>query len=105
MRVVTRVRGLVRSDDKRGRARGAARRAGRAASASKVDEAVAGVEREVLKVALQLPAVAGPEFDTLAPEAFLVDAHRQVRAAIAAAGGTPRPGRPVRPGRRRSRPI
>jgi DNA primase len=52
-----------------------------------VDEAVVAVEREVLKVALQLPAVAGPEFDSLEPSAFLLDAHRQVRTAIAAAGG------------------
>jgi DNA primase len=53
-----------------------------------VDEAVAKVEREVLKVALQLPGVAGPEFDALAPEAFLVDRYRHVRTAIAEAGGT-----------------
>jgi DNA primase len=52
-----------------------------------VDDAVAAVEREALKVALQMPGVAGPEFDTLEPAAFLVDAHRQVCAAIAAAGG------------------
>ncbi len=87
MRVVTRVRGLVRSGDKR---------AGSAATAAepvapqrqKIDDAVVAVEREVLKVALQLPAVAGPEFDALTPEAFLIDAHRQVRQAIGAAGGT-----------------
>jgi DNA primase len=58
------------------------------AQPAKIDEAVLAVEREALKVALQLPAVAGPEFDALEPEAFLVDAHRQVRAAIAAAGGS-----------------
>src|SRR5581483_5869810 len=53
-----------------------------------VDDAVAAVEREVLKIVLQLPALAGPEFDALEPAAFLVDAHRQVRVASAAAGGT-----------------
>ncbi|HZC69929.1 MAG TPA: DNA primase [Jatrophihabitans sp.] len=82
MRVVARVRGLVRSGDKRPDVPLVA------AEPAKVDEAVAAVEREVLKVALQLPAVAGPEFDALEPDAFLIDAHRQVRAAIAVAGGT-----------------
>ncbi|MGI8678338.1 MAG: DNA primase [Jatrophihabitans sp.] len=84
MRVVTRVRGLVRSTERRA----VTVPPEPAPDPQKVDEKVAWVEREVLKVALQLPAVAGPEFDTLAPEAFLVDAHRQVRAAIAAVGGT-----------------
>ncbi len=85
MRVVQRVRGLIRSDDNK-----AARVEVKPAEPdqAKVDEAVAAVEREVLKVALQLPAVAGPEFDALAPEAFLIDAHRQVRQAIGAIGGT-----------------
>jgi DNA primase len=93
MRVVARVRGLVRSDDKRDRA--AAQTAAQPAppdpaerDRAKVDETVMARERTALKVALQLPAVAGPEFDALVPGDFLVDAHRQVRAAIAAAGGT-----------------
>ncbi|HEU5267829.1 MAG TPA: DNA primase [Jatrophihabitans sp.] len=83
-RVVDRVRGMVRSTDRR------AQQEPKPAQPdpAKVDEAVAAVEREVLKVALQLPAVAGPEFDALEPEAFLVDAHRQVRRAIADVGGT-----------------
>jgi DNA primase len=84
MRVVARVRGLVRSDDNRAHVAVAPA----APDPAKVDETVVAVEREVLKVALQLPAVAGPEFDALTPEAFLIDAHRQVRVAIAAAGGT-----------------
>jgi DNA primase len=94
MRVVARVRGLVRSGDKRTDVAKAAvetaetQAAGARAEMAKVDEAVAAVEREALKIALQLPAVAGPEFDALQPEAFLIDAHRQVRTAIAAAGGT-----------------
>jgi DNA primase len=54
-----------------------------------VDEAVALVEREVLKVALQLPAIAGPTFDALDEAAFLVPGHRDLRRAMAAAGGTP----------------
>ncbi|SDJ07101.1 DNA primase [Frankineae bacterium MT45] len=53
-----------------------------------VDEQVAFVEREVLKVALQLPGVAGPTFDSLPEDAFMVLAHRQLRSAIAASGGT-----------------
>ncbi len=84
MRVVTRVRGMVRSGDRRAQAEVKPAEP----DPAKVDEAVAAVEREVLKVALQLPAVAGPEFDALEPEAFLVDAHRQVRRAIADVGGT-----------------
>ena len=84
MRVVTRVRGLIRSGEKRAGAPAAAPVTER----SKIDESVVAIEREVLKIALQLPAVAGPEFDALTPEAFLVDAHRQVCTAIVAAGGT-----------------
>jgi DNA primase len=84
MRVVARVRGLVRSGDRREPVDVVPP----APQPRQVDETVVAVEREVLKIALQLPAVAGPEFDALEPEAFLVDAHRQVRAAIAAAGGT-----------------
>jgi DNA primase len=84
MRVVARVRGRIRSDDRRNEPAPAPAEA----DPAKVDEAVVAVEREVLKVALQLPAVAGPEFDALEPHAFLIDAHRQVRVAIAAAGGT-----------------
>jgi DNA primase len=54
---------------------------------SAADEATASVEREVLKVALQLPAIAGPEFDALPAEAFLLPNHRALRSAIADAGG------------------
>ena len=44
-------------------------------------------EREVLKVALQRPVLAGPVFDGLEPEMFTSPAYRLVRAAIASAGG------------------
>jgi DNA primase len=96
--VVARVRGLARADDRS--ASGAVARNGSASATApagapaaerpvqKVDESVASVEREVLKVALQLPAIAGPAFDALDEDAFLVSAHRRVRVAIAAAGGT-----------------
>jgi DNA primase len=83
--VLARVRGLERATDRRERP---AEPPPADREPGKIDEAIVTVEREVLKVALQLPAVAGPEFDALEPAAFLVDAHRQVRAAIAAAGGT-----------------
>ncbi|MDP9094795.1 MAG: DNA primase [Actinomycetota bacterium] len=86
LRVVTRVRELVRSGQ-RGAQQLSANRPVETAT-SKVDEAVASVEREVLKVALQLPAVAGPQFDALTEDAFLLPAHRSLRGAIAAAGGT-----------------
>ncbi len=53
-----------------------------------VDDRVAADEREVLKVALQLPGVAGPQFDALPFDAFLVADHQRLHKAIAAAGGT-----------------
>jgi DNA primase len=80
-RVLARVRGIVRSG---GRPEEPSRRPVTPA----VDDAVVSVEREVLKVAMQLPAVAGPAFDALEPTAFVVPAHQAVRAAITAAGGT-----------------
>jgi len=89
LRVVTRVRGLVRSESQR--ASGHPRQAAPPPTTpqpDKVDETVAAVEREALKIALQLPAVAGPQFDALSEEAFLVPSHRTLRKAIADAGGT-----------------
>jgi DNA primase len=84
MRVVARVRGLIRSGERR-----AVKDAPPPSEPARdrIDEGVAKVEREVLKVALQLPAVAGPEFDALAPEAFLIDRYRDVRRAISEVGG------------------
>jgi len=83
MRIVSRVRGMVRSDAQRGPAP-----APSAPDApARVDDTVVAVEREVLKVALQLPAIAGPQFDALGETAFLVPAHQKLRAAIASAGG------------------
>lgn len=51
-----------------------------------VDPAVLAAEREALKVALQRPALAGPLFDDLEPDAFASPTHREIREAIAAAG-------------------
>ena len=46
------------------------------------------VEREVLKLAVQRPALAGPVFDGLEAACFTAPAYVAVRDAIAAAGGT-----------------
>lgn len=45
------------------------------------------VEREVLKLAVQRPALAGPVFDALPAEVFTHPAYAAVRALVAAAGG------------------
>jgi DNA primase len=87
MRVVARVRGFVRAGEKRAAAAPVVAAAPEPPSTAKVDDEVVAVERAVLKIALQLPAIAGPEFDALEVDAFQVDAHRQLRAAISAAGG------------------
>ena len=84
--VVARVRGLIRSPEQR--SGGAAPTRPAEPQPTRVDESVASVEREVLKIALQLPAIAGPQFDALAEDAFLLPAHRALRRAIATAGGT-----------------
>jgi len=78
--VLARVRGVIRSG---GRAEPPPRRV-----PAPVDEAVASVEREALKIAMQVPAVAGPAFDALPDGAFLLPGHVTLRQGIAAAGGT-----------------
>lgn len=45
------------------------------------------VEREVLKLAIQRPALAGPAFDAVETDAFTVPQYAAVRAAVAEAGG------------------
>jgi DNA primase len=53
-----------------------------------IDETAANVEREALKLALQEPGKSGPFFDAmLPPTAFHVPELRQVREAVASAGG------------------
>ncbi|MFB4315474.1 DNA primase [Actinomadura sp. 21ATH] len=44
-------------------------------------------ERELLKLAVQRPAVLGPEFDEVPAEAFIAPPHAAVRAVIGSAGG------------------
>jgi len=48
------------------------------------------VEREVAKLVVQRPALAGPVFDGLGEECFLSPAYSAVRAAVAKAGGAAR---------------
>jgi DNA primase len=45
------------------------------------------LQREALKAALQIPAVAGPDYDELPVQAFTHPAYAGVHAAIAEAGG------------------
>ncbi|MBN6052956.1 DNA primase, partial [Nonomuraea sp. RK-328] len=46
------------------------------------------VEAELLKLAVQRPALLGPRFDALDPQAFTVADHVTLRRLVAAAGGT-----------------
>jgi len=46
------------------------------------------VEREALKLAVQRPALCGPEFDALGADAFTAPVHQSVFTLIAACGGT-----------------
>ncbi|GAA0634781.1 DNA primase [Sporichthya brevicatena] len=46
------------------------------------------VERELLKVALQYPQLAGPTYDGLEPDCFTAPAYRAIHEAIVGAGGT-----------------
>jgi DNA primase len=95
--VVRRVRAAAGGGRGRGSARGGGGSAREAAQAAgqqampivqhgEVDAATLGVEREVLKAALQRPALAGPAFDALADDAFRSPAHAAVHAAIRAGG-------------------
>ena len=49
---------------------------------------VVRVEREALKLAVQRPALCGPEFDALGADAFTAPVHGAVFSLIAACGGT-----------------
>jgi DNA primase len=55
---------------------------------STVDSPQGIVEREALKLALQVPVLAGPMFDAVDAHAYGHEIHATVRAAIADAGGT-----------------
>jgi DNA primase len=49
---------------------------------------VVQLERQVLQLAVQRPALCGPEFDALGGDAFAVPVHRAVYGLIAECGGT-----------------
>jgi DNA primase len=51
---------------------------------------VVHVERELLKLAIQHPALCGPEFDALGEDSFSVPQHAAVFTLIASCGGTSR---------------
>jgi DNA primase len=46
------------------------------------------LEAEALKLAVQRPALLGPEFDALGPQAFTLAEHVALYGAVVAAGGT-----------------
>ncbi|HEX3965864.1 MAG TPA: toprim domain-containing protein, partial [Trebonia sp.] len=52
------------------------------------------VEREALKLAVQVPALAGPAFDDIAAEAFSVPAHQRLAGLMARCGGARAAGPP-----------
>jgi len=66
----------------------------RADNGVKFIDPVAGIERELLKLAVQRPALCGPEFDALGDAAFTMPVHAAVYGLIAAAGGTAAAERP-----------
>jgi DNA primase len=53
-----------------------------------LSDPVVRVEREALKLAIQRPALCGPEFDALGAAAFTVPAHGATFTLIASCGGT-----------------
>jgi DNA primase len=53
-----------------------------------LSDPVVVVEREALKLAVQRPALCGPEFDALGADAFIAPVHSAVFKLIAACGGT-----------------
>ena len=53
-----------------------------------LSDPVVQAERQALQLAVQRPALCGPEFDALGAEAFTVPEHRAVFALIATCGGT-----------------
>jgi DNA primase len=52
-----------------------------------VDPQTLELERGALRVAIQRPALAGPQFDDLEPEAFLSPAYRALAEIVRKAGG------------------
>ena len=59
------------------------------------DNVIINLERQVLKLAVQRPALLGPAFDALSADVFTAPAHRAVSELIAGCGGVAAAG-PVR---------
>jgi len=59
-----------------------------------LSDPVVQLERQALQLAVQRPALCGPEFDALGPEAFTVPTHKAVFELIASCGGTVSAGSP-----------
>jgi DNA primase len=83
--------GPARSDNRA--AEGADSRPVPAAAPYDRSDPVLRVEREALKLAVQWPALCGPEFDSLGTEAFTVPAHAAVAGLVAGLGGVVSAGR------------
>ena len=60
----------------------------RSAPRPSADAAAAAVERELVKLAVQLPVLVAPQFDALADDCFTSPELRAVSAVVAKAGGT-----------------
>jgi DNA primase len=58
------------------------------------NDPVVQLERQALQLAVQRPALCGPEFDALGPDAFTVPVHKSVFELIASCGGTISAGSP-----------
>jgi DNA primase len=59
-----------------------------------LSDPVVQLERQALQLAVQRPALCGPEFDALGPDAFTVPVHKSVFELIASCGGTISAGSP-----------
>ena len=79
---------LARVVELSGDAGSAAARGRAAASRPRPDDPAVAVEREVLKVAVQVPQLAGPVFDAIEESAFTEPTYASIRRAMASAGGT-----------------
>ncbi len=77
-----------------GDSRGGAPPRAQAAAGYDSRDPVVNLERQVLKLAIQRPALLGPAFDVLAADAFTAPAHQAVRELIADCGGVADAGTP-----------
>jgi DNA primase len=84
-RIVERVRRTAGGEARRGRRDGHGN--GRAAARPAPDDPALGVEREVLKLAVQSPQLAGPLFDAVDETVYTDPTYAAIRHAIAEAGG------------------